>query len=168
LSDTGEPRVVEDWRPFVRRIPVLPSSSTIENALQELRRYRQEMAILVDEYGGTDGIVTVTAVARFTMGHSKNLRRIARGRFLVAGHVGLAVLDAALGVSFHDEDSGIETVGGLIMERLDRVPEPNDQVTIDGVSLRVVSMDGRRVEQVLVQLPATEDPVLPDRPTAGD
>lgn len=152
ITDDGEARVVEDWESLVRPIPALPSSASIEQLLHELRRTKQEMAVLINEYGETDGIVTVTGVARHAVGGAEDIRRVGPGRYLVQGQLGLTALDTALGLSLDEDYPGVATVGGLIMHSLDRIPEPGDQVDVGNVSLRVLSMENRRVNQVLLQI----------------
>lgn len=151
ISESGDAEVVQDWRALVRPIPALPSTASVEQLLLELRRTRQEMALLINEYGQTDGIVTVSAVARHAVGDTGDIRRVRPGRYMVRAQLGLTALDTALGLSLDDDYPGVATVGGLIMEELGRIPAPGDLIETGNVRLQVVRMEGRRIDQVLLQ-----------------
>lgn len=164
FTEDGEPAIVSNWKEWIRPIPALPSTTSIEHLLYELRRTKQEMAVLIDEYGGTDGIVTVTSVARHAVGEDTAIRRAGPGRYLVQGQLGLTALETALGISLEAEDAATETIGGLVMEGLGRIPEPGDQIQTNGIMLRVITMDDRRVEQVLLEREPAPPARLPDDP----
>jgi putative hemolysin len=152
ISDTGEASVVEDWEPLMRPIPALPSSASVEKLLQHLRRTRQEMALLINEYGETDGIATVTGVARYFVGEAEGVRRTGPGQYVLQGQLGLMAVDTALGLSLDEEFPGVATIGGLVMDSLGRIPGVGDRIDLGRVSLQVTAMDDRRVSEIVLQI----------------
>ena len=115
------------------------------------------MAVVVDEYGGTAGVVTLEDVIEEIVGEVADEHDPARAGVyrLGAGWSAPGLLRPdelaeATGVGLPD-DPAYETLGGLVMARLGRVPAPGDEVVVDGVRLRVQQMDGRRVARLSVR-----------------
>lgn len=152
VATDGEARVVEEWRSLVRPIPALPSSASVEQLLQYLRRTKQEMALLINEYGETDGIATVTEVARYFVGETEGVRQVGPGRYLLEGQLGVTTVDNTLGISLDDACPGVATIGGLMMHSLRRIPAVGDRVEIGNVTLEVDEMEDRRVSRVTLQI----------------
>ncbi len=138
--------------------PRVPETVRLGDLLVELRSVPMQMALVVDEYGGTSGVVTLEDVVEELVGdvrdeHDRrrtNVSRLADGAWQVPGllrpdelteHTGLVVPD----------DGPFETLGGLVMDALGRVPEQGDVVEAGGVRLRVDHMAGRRVDRLRVE-----------------
>ncbi|MDY5152970.1 Hemolysin, contains CBS domains [Actinobaculum suis] len=138
--------------------PVVPETMDLSNLLLELRDTGLQMAIVVDEYGGTSGIVSLEDAVEEIVGeiadeHDPDLEpghRTGSGTWVVSGLVRPDELLKAAGVAL-PEDGPYETLGGLIMTKLGRLPAVGDQVRVDRVTLTVLSLDGRRVEEVEVR-----------------
>jgi CBS domain containing-hemolysin-like protein len=145
---------------------VVPESIRLEPLLRQLRLSGLQFAIVVDEYGGTSGVVTLEDVIEEIVGevsdeHDRGqttARRLPGGGWTVPGmwrpdevrkHVGADVPDGP----------AYETVGGFVMARLGRVPAVGDEVEVDGWTVRVVDMDTRRVDRVRF---------VPARPSTAD
>lgn len=138
-----------------REALVLPETASIEDVLAEMRRRRTQMAIVIDEHGGTAGLVTLEDLVEEIVGEVQDeferphepIRPQPDGSYLLDGLVDIWELQDRFSLEL-TEDEGVTTVGGLVMTRLGRVPEVGDQIRLDGHSLRVEAMDGRRVAVV--------------------
>jgi putative hemolysin len=150
-------------RPPLRKLlrpPVLvPESMSIDDLLHELQRRKVHIAIVLDEYGGTAGLVTIEDLLEEIVGEIQDeydveeplVVRISDDEARIDGRLDvdemLELFD--LGIELEDEDE-YDTVGGLIYHRVGGVPAPGDTVEIEGLRLTVESTDGRRVGKVLV------------------
>jgi CBS domain containing-hemolysin-like protein len=144
------------WRQLVRPAVAIPESVSVEVAVQAMRAKQVQIVVLVDEHGGTSGILTADEVLYRLLGRwlggraqgDDTLRALPSGNFLVSGLALIADLEDATGAELADED--YDTVGGFIMARLGRIPRVGDRVEVPGYQFRVMAMDGRRVDRVLV------------------
>jgi putative hemolysin len=152
-----------DERPALRsllRPPVfVPESMTIDDLLHEFQRRKVHIAIVLDEYGGTAGMVTIEDLLEEIVGEIQDeydteepmVVRIADDEARIDGRASIDDLGETFDVELELEDEDeYDTVGGLIFHRLGDVPEPGDVVRIDDLVLTVESTDGRRVGKVLV------------------
>jgi putative hemolysin len=145
-----------DWRAHIQPPLVLPESVGIGDALAAARVEGATLIVLADEYGGTAGIVSVFDIVEFLAGElpdefedqTPDVRRLASGTHIYSGLTHLMTLDADLDITLPDVNA--HTIGGLAMELLGRVPRPGDEVPVDGYTLRVLAMDGNRVDQVML------------------
>ncbi len=144
--------------------PRVPETIRLAPLLLELREFGHQMAVVVDEYGGTAGAVTLEDVVEELVGevadeHDPRPRPVSSGgedTWVVAGTLRPDELENETGVSVPD-DGPYETLGGLVMTELGRLPEIGDEVAVPGVLLRVEGMDGRRVETIRVTVVPTAD-----------
>ena len=136
----------------------LPNTVTVLRALEVFKSSGEPLAMVVDEYGDLEGLVTLTDVVEALVGDIQEAGegdpRVVRredGTWLIDGMVGLDELKQVLGlVRLTGEDADFHTLGGYLMARLNRVPKIADRVTSDGYSFEIVDMDGRRVDRVLI------------------
>lgn len=148
-------------RQFARPAYFVPETKRVGELLEELRARRTRMAIVIDEFGGVAGLVTLEDLIEELVGEIRDefdreyepLRRLESGELEVDGRVGIYDLldwldldEEAIGP--HEADS----VGGLIVERLGRFPEPGETVQIGPLRCEVLSMEDRRVGRVRVQV----------------
>jgi CBS domain containing-hemolysin-like protein len=120
--------------------------------LVQLRDAGAQMAVVVDEYGGTSGVITLEDVVEEIVGdvrdeHDRSRpapRRMGDGSWRLSAQLRPDELEQMSGIVL-PEDPAYETLGGLVMARLGRVPKPGDTVEVDGATLRVETMDGRRI-----------------------
>lgn len=152
--------------------PQVPETVRLGPLLEELRHGLQ-MVVVVDEYGGTSGVVTLEDVVeelvgevadehdrtRSVGGPANSLARRPDGSWVLPGVLRPDELAELTGLVV-PEDGPYETLGGLVMARLGRIPQGCDQVVVDGVELTVAQMDGRRVELLRVA-PAPDGPSTP-------
>ncbi|MCF2706643.1 HlyC/CorC family transporter [Arcanobacterium haemolyticum] len=137
--------------------PRVPETMGLADLLVELREEGQQMVVVVDEYGGTAGVVTLEDAVEEIVGevsdeHDKRragARQVGKSTWIVSGSLRPDEVERLVPVSIPD-DGPYETLGGLLMYVLGHVPETGDVADLPGVRLRVESMDGRRVESVRV------------------
>jgi len=133
---------------------IVPESASVEAILGEMRRHRTQMAVVIDEHGGTAGLVTMEDLVEEIVGEVQDelehphdaIRPQPDGTVLVDGLVTVNEFGERFGVEVPDED--YNTVGGLVMARLGKVPRVGDVVKVDGYDLRVEAMDHLRVATV--------------------
>jgi CBS domain containing-hemolysin-like protein len=168
-------------RPTLRsllRTPVfVPESMTIDDLLHEFQRRKVHIAIVLDEYGGTAGLVTIEDLLEEIVGEIQDeydteepmVVRLSEDEARVDGRADIddlaELFDTDLGLEDADE---YDTVGGLIYHRIGGVPSPGDEVDVDGLHLTVESTDGRRVSKVLVARRQPEDDDEPRPDEDGD
>jgi putative hemolysin len=136
----------------------LPNTVTALRVLEAFKTSGEPMALIVDEYGDLEGLVTQSDILEALVGDITGSadadQRVVRredGTYLIDGMVGLDELKQALGIShLPGEDADFHTLGGYVMARLNRVPMVADRVTAADYRFEVVKMDGRRVDRVLV------------------
>lgn len=142
---------------LVRNIMFLPGTKGVLPALTEMRNQRQHLAIVLDEYGGTDGIVTLEDLVECLIGDIKDeydsdeveVSEHARaGDFEVDGLISLDDLRDETGIDI--PDGPYETASGFVMHFLGRIPVVNDVVGINGVRITVLTMEGKRAGQLLI------------------
>jgi putative hemolysin len=147
-----------DLRPRLRPPLFMPNTVTVLRALEVFKSSREPMALVVDEYGDLEGLLTLTDILEALVGDipeaGETDPRVVRredGTFLIDGMVGLDELKQVLGVSsLPGEGPDFHTLGGYLMARLNRVPMVADRVTAGDWRFEIVEMDGRRVDRVLV------------------
>ncbi len=150
-----------DLRALAKPALFVPESKHTLELLREMQRSRNQMAIAVDEFGSVSGIVTLEDLLEEVFGEIREeheafaeIQALPDGSLLVAGQVHIEDLETRLGVQWARE--GYDTVAGLVMARLGRVPNPLESVEAAGARFTVLAMDGPRVLQVRVErLPQT-------------
>ena len=154
----AQPEGPFDLRPFLRPVLTVPESRWADDLLEDMRKAGRSLAVVIDEYGGTAGIVTLGDLMRALVGRIDDEATGAGpagatvqpdGFVLVDGLMRVHELEELLRIELDEAARGdAATVGGLIMARLDRMPRPGDEVTVAGHRLRVEALDGRRVAVV--------------------
>jgi putative hemolysin len=148
-----------DLRALLRTPVFVPESMTVDDLLHELQRRKVHLAIVLDEYGGTAGLVTIEDLLEEIVGEIQDeydeeepmIVKLSEDEARVDGRASVDDLAEIFEthVPLEDEDE-YDTVGGLIYHRIGGVPKPGDQVAVDGLTLTVETTDGRRVSKVLV------------------
>ncbi len=136
---------------LVRELVIVPESAAVGDVLETMRRTRNHLAFVIDEHGGMAGIVTMEDVVEEVVGEIRDeydrdlggIRQVSANRYIVDASLRPAEVRRSVGVELPEGE--YETLGGLIMERLGRIPAVGDRVAEDDWTIRVRSMDGRRV-----------------------
>jgi CBS domain containing-hemolysin-like protein len=149
----AEARTVED---LVRQPYYVPETKRIDDLLREMQRARMHMAIVVDEYGGSTGVVTLEDVVEQIVGEIQDehdrtpavVERLPDGSYRVLGRTEVAELNEALEWDLPKED--YETVAGLVLSSLHRIPRTGEEFQVRGYSITVLDADARRVIAVKI------------------
>jgi len=150
-------------REMLRPAVFVPESKRLNVLLREFRASRNHMAIVVDEYGGVAGLVTIEDVLEQIVGDiedeydfdeaSDNILPEPGGRYRVKALTQIADFNAAFGSKFPDEAA--DTIGGFLIKHLGRLPKRGESVVIEGLRFQVLRADSRRVYTLLVDKPKT-------------
>ena len=143
----------EDFRlePLIRECLIVPENKRIEEMLREFQRRKLQMAIVVDEWGSVEGLVTIEDIIEEIVGEIRDefdageatVEELGRGVFAVDGRIPISEVNERFGLEIPRED--FETIGGYVLGALGRPPRPGDTVAVEGATLRVKSVDGPRV-----------------------
>lgn len=141
-----------------RPVLFVPESITLEKLLVEFRRRNKQIAVVVDEHGGTSGLVTLADVVAELVGNVAELGRkvepvktLPGGRLELPGTAQLDDLEHTLEIEFDVDKSQVTTIAGYMMAKLGRVPVPNDVWVLGDFRLNVVKTDGPRVVTVRIE-----------------
>ncbi|MCL6476320.1 MAG: hemolysin family protein [Firmicutes bacterium] len=160
---------IDTLRHIARDCLIVPESKPIDELLREFQKQKMHMAIVVDEYGGTSGLVTIEDVIEEIVGEiydefepiQPRIQKLGDNRYLVEANVELDELASQLGVEISEEDSAFETVAGYVMGKLTSLPRVGDRVPFGHFEIQVVEMRGRRVHRVYVQPAYSGTPASP-------
>ena len=170
---TASARERFDIREYMRPAVFVPESKRLNVLLKEFRRNRNHMAIVVDEYGGVSGLCTIEDVIEQIIGEiddefdvedDQNIRRDAEAQFTVRGVTRIAEFNEYFGARL-SEAEGVDTVAGLLMKQLGRLPRRGESASIGGFEFRVLRTDRRRIDALRVVAP--RDVLPPDERAAG-
>lgn len=163
-----------DIRECMRPAVFVPESKRVNVLLRDFRRNRNHMAVVIDEYGGVSGLVTIEDALEqivgdiddeFDVEEDQNIRKEGERQFAVRGATPIAEFNEYFGTRFSDEE--FDTVAGLVMNQLGRVARRGDAIVIDDHELRVTRADRRRVDLLKVVPPRDVVP-LEEREPASD
>ncbi len=156
-----------DIREVLRPAAFVPESKRLNVLLKEFRASRNHMAIVVDEYGGVSGLVTIEDVIEEIVGEiadeydtdeDQTIRREGDRQFAVQALARVQEFNDYFGTRFSDEE--YDTIGGLVMHQFGRLPRRGESVTMEGLEFKVMRADRRRIGELRVTTPEP----LPARP----
>jgi hemolysin (HlyC) family protein len=162
-----------DIREYMRPAVFVPESKRLNVLLKDFRRNRNHMAIVVDEYGGVSGLVTIEDVIEQIVGEiddefdvedDLNIRKEADRQYTVRGVTRIDEFNEYFGSDLSEEE-GFDTVAGLLMKELGRLPRRGESANINGFEFRVARADRRRIDALRVVPP--RDFVPPDERHPG-
>jgi len=149
----------QEVRDMLRPAVFIPESKRLNVLLKDFRRNRNHMAIVVDEYGGVSGLVTIEDVLEQIVGDIEdeydfdeteaNILLDRNGMYRVKAQTSIEDFNATFGTAFTDEE--YDTVGGLLLNRFGRLPKRGDETVLDGLRFRVLRADSRRLHSLLVE-----------------
>jgi CBS domain containing-hemolysin-like protein len=148
----------QNVKTLTRNALFVPSTKHIGELFAEMQRQRIQLAIVIDEYGGTAGMVTIEEMIEEVVGSvsdeltstAPSLRKVDDARTEVDATLRIGEINAQLGVDLPESDD-YETLAGLILTKLGRVPKEGDSIQVGKVKLIVTAMEGPRIEKVLLE-----------------
>jgi putative hemolysin len=153
----GEPDAGIDR--LIRDAYFVPESKKIDELLREFQLEKKHMAVVVDEYGGTSGIVTLEDILEEIVGEIRDeydqetplLKEIGKDEYEVAGRMNIGDLNDALRIAIPSEE--VDTLGGFLYNLIGRVPSEGEEVRYEGIEFTVSRLDGQRISEVILKLP---------------
>ena len=146
-------------REMLRPAVFIPESKRLNVLLRDFRRNRNHMAIVVDEYGGVAGLLTIEDVLEQIVGEIEdeydfdeteaNILMDRNGMYRVKAQTEIGDFNQTFGTEFSDEE--FDTIGGLVLSKFGRLPKRGEETTIDGLRLKVLRADSRRLHALLVE-----------------
>jgi CBS domain containing-hemolysin-like protein len=141
---------------IIRKVMIVPETLTIDKLLIEFKRYRSQMAIVIDEFGGTSGLVTLEDVLEEIFGdvqdefdtEEADIKVISENEFLINAMLRIDEINELFNLNIEEEE--IETIGGLVLKKLGRIAQINDSIRIDKYIFKVDSIDGLRIIKLRV------------------
>lgn len=144
-------------RDLARSVLVVAENRTVDEILAEFQEHDIQLAIVIDEWGAFEGIVTVEDILEEIVGEIRDrfdveeptIDRIDDATYAIDGRISIKRVNDALQTEFESED--FETIGGLVLGQLGRAPEIEDQVVLDGYALNVHEVDGTRISHIIAR-----------------
>lgn len=152
ITRSEEERAQVDLRTLIRPATFVPESKRLNSLLRDFRDTHSHMAIVVDEYGGTAGLITIEDVLEQIVGDIEDehdiedndeVRDLGDGTFAVKAQLSIEDFNERFDTDFSDEE--FDTIGGLVMQRFGHLPERNETAILDEWTFTVMSADNRRI-----------------------
>ncbi|MGH3145682.1 MAG: hemolysin family protein, partial [Rubrobacter sp.] len=142
---------------LMRDVLTIPENRRIDEILEDLRRQDLQMAVVIDEWGSFEGLFTLEDIVEEIVGEIRDefdeeepvVEELDDGSYRTDGRISIGEVNEALGADFESQD--FETVGGLVLGHLGRVPQEGDEIHLDGYLLHVDETDGPRIAQIVVR-----------------
>ncbi len=155
-----------DLQSLIRPVVVVPESKRVDTLLKEFRQNRYHMAVVVDEYGGVSGLVTIEDILELIVGEiedefdveenqTDDIRQVSKHVFMVQALTGLEQFNQYFNTQFDVEEA--DTIGGIVLHEFGHMPEKGEEVMIKGITFKIQSADTRRIQQLTVTLPKIEE-----------
>jgi CBS domain containing-hemolysin-like protein len=165
LRDGSQTAPVE---PLAREPAYVPETKKVDDLLHEMQQSRVHVAIVVDEYGGTAGLITIEDLIEEIVGEIRDeydveesmIEEVSANEALFDARVSIRDVNDTLDLEIEDED--FDTLGGLLYHELGKVPNVGDEVRVDGAVVSVLSTTGRRVRKVRVTKLLPSEPAQPE------
>ncbi|MDX6379042.1 MAG: hypothetical protein QOI57_66 [Rubrobacteraceae bacterium] len=146
-----------DLGPLIRECLVVPENKRIEEILREFQKRKLQMAIVIDEWGSVEGLITIEDIIEELVGEIQDefdedeaaIEPLSDNTYAIDGRVSITDVNDYFDIDLPHED--FDTIGGYVLGALGRPPEPGDTVEADGVTLRVKSVDGPRVSVLTLE-----------------
>ena len=147
-----------DWDALLKETLVVPDSVQLPQLLKTFQEARRHLAVVVDEYGSVEGIVTLEDVLEEIVGDIRDESDVPAddfldrddGELLVRGNVDMRKLSAKLGIAW-DPDLEVSTISGLVTEKLERIPVAGDAIDWNGFRIEVIRADRRRARLLSIR-----------------
>ncbi len=150
-------------RHFVREVPYVPEMKKLEDLLVFLQKKRKSMAIVVDEYGGTTGIITMEDILEEVVGEIQDeydhavasFVRLEKNKFRINARMEIDDLNDQLGFDLPKDN--YETLGGFILKQMDRIPRPGESFTWENITFKISQASKRAVNEVIIMINESKD-----------
>ena len=161
----GMSRGLTTIRPLIKKVIYVSGSIKISRLLRLIQQSKTHMAVVVDEFGGTEGIVTLEDILEELVGEiwdehdvvENNFEKLNETTYLIAGNANLEDFFDQFDLPFEEDEYESFTVGGWVMEELGHIPEPGDHFTYDDCEVHVVSVEKRHVTKIRLILPSEHE-----------
>ena len=148
-----------ELRKILHRALFVPETMPLDRLLELFQKQKNQLAVVLDEYGGTEGLVTLEDVLEELVGeiHDEHRRESADfvqredGSWLVDGSAGVEDLAERLGIKLNGVPRDYSTVSGIVLAELERIPTTGDTLRWRGLTIEVVDMDGRRIDKLMIR-----------------
>ena len=155
-----------DLKSLLRPIVVVPESKRVDTLLKEFRQNRYHMAVVVDEYGGVSGLVTIEDILERIVGEiedefdleenqTDDIRKVSKHTFMVQALTELDDFNEYFKTTFDKEEA--DTIGGIVLHQFGHMPEKGEEVEIQGINFKVHTADTRRIQQITVKIPKLDE-----------
>jgi CBS domain containing-hemolysin-like protein len=142
---------------IIRPVHYITKNKNIDELLKELQKEKSHFAVVVDEYGGTAGIVTLEDIIEELVGEiwdehdevTQDIVQNSETEYLILGSASIEEVLDMLDIKM-EEELDVFTVSGWVMDQLQKIPEEGDSFTYDNLTVKVLKMDERRVDEVLI------------------
>ena len=152
-------------RDILRPAVIVPESKRVDVLLKEFRQQRYHMAIVVDEYGGVSGLVTIEDILEIIVGEiedeydteedgTDDIRPLNKSTYSVKALTPVDDFNEFFETKFSEEEA--DTIGGIVLKAVGHMPETNDEITIGDIQFKVTNSDKRRLIQLKVSVPSLE------------
>ena len=157
-SDLGETTI--NWRTLARKALFIPTTKKLDDLLRDFQREKTHIAIVVDEYGGTEGVITLDDVLEEIIGeitdeYTETVELFTRkksGNYIFDAKIDLDDMGDILSMKLTTDEDEYETLGGLVYHLLERIPEEGETIEFKGLELTVNEMDNNRLSKVEVKV----------------
>ena len=155
LSDANGTRSI-NLEQCLRPVIFIPESKTLEDLLTEFQEKRMQMSIVIDEYGGVSGLVTVEDLVEEIVGElhdefdrgESEIRKISDTEYYMDAGIDIDDITQTIGIPFEGE--GFDTIGGFVLHQLGKIPSPGDEFSYNGLNIQVISTLGRRLKSLKI------------------
>lgn len=149
-----------ELKDLLKKPHYIPMGKKVNDLMREFKRKHIHLAIVVDEYGGTAGLVTMEDILEEIVGdiqdeydeEEKEVVKISENVYLIDPHIDLHDLNEELGINLNIEDAEYNTLGGLVYHEYGDVPQENTEFSYNGLKITVMKMDNQRIEKVKVEI----------------
>lgn len=169
LQETENPAI--NWQTNARRALFIPVSKKIDDLLKDFQREKTHLAIVVDEYGGTEGLITLDDVLEEIIGEFHDEQGIGEqaftmtpdGDYIFDAKIDLDDVAEILERELTTEDDEFETLGGLIFDLTERIPDKGDKVRFKDLELTVLEIEQNRLDKIMIHIVPPLSPGQPDQ-----
>ena len=144
---------------LVKKAPLVPPQMNISDLMVKFQKGKPHMAIVVDQYGGVEGIITLEDVLEQLVGNiydekdskQSDIKKIDESSWWVNPDIGVDEMYEAIDLNDYDADDESNTVGGWVLKNLEKVPDKDDKFLVDGLEVTVSEMDDKRIVGIIVK-----------------